>query len=416
MIIIGSNRSLCQSDGDSSAGVKKASSLAGRRAAKKSTLDEVDVEPEPTAEAADSPVKAKRGRKPSLPAPQANTAGESDQLPSGENMSVHSSIENQESSFEAAASTQHLANKFVANEFVANEYAPMQNQDTSAADHQAAHQASLKAQASGHNHADEDESSRYQEVDFNSSQDGNGNGNYSDDDEDMDDESGEFQLAANQILLTFSYSLVSQIRQTARMEGVTPEDIITELVAEGCTKRAFQDAQRPVPSHLMTRTGYVPPDPNGNVAQPSMSHHGQQAQGPGRGNQQGGQQNNQRRFNNNVPGNNFGNNNRGGNGGNGGGNRFNNNRNGQGARPPNQGGQNFRGNNQGNGGYNNGGRPFRQNDRGGMSQPQHNSQYNPQAANPNVGAGMSGSTEPQGPNEGGDLRGFARKQNREQKR
>lgn len=108
--------------------------------------------------------------------------------------------------------------------------------------------------------------------------------------------SNEAQLAPNQALVTLSYSLMSQIRQTARMEGVTVEDIIIELLSEGVTRRAFQDASRPAPSHLMTRTGYVAPDANGNVAQPSMSHHSY-------GNQQqqrrGGPQQNNRRNNNN---------------------------------------------------------------------------------------------------------------------
>jgi hypothetical protein len=103
------------------------------------------------------------------------------------------------------------------------------------------------------------------------------------------------QYSQNQIVLTMSYSLMNQVRQTARMEGVLPEDILIELIAEGVTRRAFEDAQRPAPSHLMTRTGYVAPDANGNVQQPQMSHHGMQ------GNHRGGQngQNNNRRYNNN---------------------------------------------------------------------------------------------------------------------
>jgi hypothetical protein len=95
----------------------------------------------------------------------------------------------------------------------------------------------------------------------------------------------------NQILLTLSYSLMNQVKQVARMEGVFPEDILIELIAEGVTRRAFEDAQRPAPSHLMTRTGYVAPDANGNVQQPQMSHHSMQ--GHHRGNHQG----NNRRYN-----------------------------------------------------------------------------------------------------------------------
>lgn len=98
----------------------------------------------------------------------------------------------------------------------------------------------------------------------------------------------------NQILLTLSYSLMNQVKQVARMEGVFPEDILIELIAEGVTRRAFEDAQRPAPSHLMTRTGYVAPDANGNVQQPQMSHHSMQ--GHQRGNHQG---NNNRRYNQN---------------------------------------------------------------------------------------------------------------------
>jgi hypothetical protein len=97
-------------------------------------------------------------------------------------------------------------------------------------------------------------------------------------------------IGQNQIVVTLSYSLMNQVRQTARMEGVLPEDIIVELVAEGVTRRAFEDAQRPAPSHLMTRTGYVAPDANGNVLQPQLSHHGMQGNN---------RQNQNRRFNQN---------------------------------------------------------------------------------------------------------------------
>jgi hypothetical protein len=99
----------------------------------------------------------------------------------------------------------------------------------------------------------------------------------------------------NQILLTLSYSLMNHVRQVARMEGVFPEDILIELIAEGVTRRVFEDAQRPAPSHLMTRTGYMAPDVNGNVQQPHLSHHGMQMNQ--RGNHQG--HNNNRRFNQN---------------------------------------------------------------------------------------------------------------------
>jgi len=117
---------------------------------------------------------------------------------------------------------------------------------------------------------------------------------------------GQEQYAGqNQIVLTLSYSLMNQVKQTARMEGVLPEDILIELIAEGVTRRAFEDAQRPAPSHLMTRTGYVAPDANGNVHQPQLSHHGMQGNGNNRGNHNG---HNNRRFNqnnNNRAGNHF---------------------------------------------------------------------------------------------------------------
>ena len=147
--------------------------------------------------------------------------------------------------------------------------------------------------------------------------DGNSNsydGRYSDDEE-GEDAYSDPSLAPNQLLVTLSYSLMSQVKQMARMEGVSPDDIILELVAEGVTKRAFQEFSRPKPSHLMTRTGYVPPEANGNsMAQPQMSHHMQMPQqGNGRG---AGMNNGNRRF---------GNNGNGGNGGNG--QYFNNGRN-----------------------------------------------------------------------------------------
>jgi hypothetical protein len=148
--------------------------------------------------------------------------------------------------------------------------------------------------------------------------------------DDFDEFNSQEQLASNQQVVTLSYSLMSQLRQMARMEGVSPEDMIIELIAEGVTKRAFEDSKRPMPSHLMTRTGYVPPEANGNTnVQPHMSHHQMQN---GQGNRNNN--NNGRRFGNNNNsnsnghffGNRQGHNGNGGSGGNGG-NRFNGNRN-----------------------------------------------------------------------------------------
>lgn len=80
--------------------------------------------------------------------------------------------------------------------------------------------------------------------------------------------------ASNQIVLTLSFSLMSHVREVAYQEGVSAEDILVELVSEGVAKRVFHEQQRPAPSHFMTRTGYVPPEANGNVfAQPVLSHH-----------------------------------------------------------------------------------------------------------------------------------------------
>ena len=119
--------------------------------------------------------------------------------------------------------------------------------------------------------------------------------------DDSEDGPGDSSLSSNQMLVTLSYSLLSQLKQMARMEGVSPDDIILELIAEGVTKRAFQDFSRPKPSHLMTRTGYVPPEANGNsMAQPQLSHHMQQNSQSNGNNNRGG--NGNRRFGNNGGG------------------------------------------------------------------------------------------------------------------
>gem|GEM_PF-4090845 len=245
------------------------------------------------------------------------------------------------------------------------------------------------------------------------------------------DSNGTFQLASNQVLLTLSYSLVSHVRQVARMEGVTAEDILLELIAEGVTKRAFQDFSRPTPSHFMTRTGYVPPEANGNViSQPTMSHHTMgNGQGQGRrnfngnGNNRGGSPNGNYFPNRNGNGNGNGGGNRSfsgngsynGNGsgnysGNGGGNRGNQNggpqKNGNfragnqgghqngnqgGHQNGNQGGgqknfkQNFQRNKNGNQGQQGGGNQSNQGNRGGQ-QNQHQGQGNQGQGNQSQGS------------------------------
>jgi len=154
-------------------------------------------------------------------------------------------------------------------------------------------------------------------------------------------------LAPNQIVLTLSLTLINQIRQVARMEGVAAEDFVHELVAEGVTRRAFEDATRAPPSHLMTHTGYVASDANGYQA-PKLSHHNNQNRG---GNFNGG---NQRRYNNqsrggyNNSGGNSYNNNSGNNVGNGNGNGNSANYNGGGNRYYNNGNQKNRFNNNNN--------------------------------------------------------------------
>ena len=67
-------------------------------------------------------------------------------------------------------------------------------------------------------------------------------GEYVEEDEQYDegyeegDEAGEpGQLAPNQAIVTFSYSLMSQLRQTARSEGVTVDDIIRS--GRACCRR-----------------------------------------------------------------------------------------------------------------------------------------------------------------------------------
>ncbi len=85
-------------------------------------------------------------------------------------------------------------------------------------------------------------------------------------------ESSARDFSQNQISISFSWSLMNQIRYLARSEGINVEDLLIELVSEGVTKRAFED-QKPVPSHLMTRNGYVHNDPHTGLQQPQMSHH-----------------------------------------------------------------------------------------------------------------------------------------------
>ncbi|KAB8030846.1 hypothetical protein [Fluviispira multicolorata] len=80
-------------------------------------------------------------------------------------------------------------------------------------------------------------------------------------------------FSQNHVSLSFSWSLMNQLRQMSKMEGIAVEDLLVELVAEGVAKRVFEDQNRPMPSHLMTRTGYVHSDGNQVAPQPHLSHH-----------------------------------------------------------------------------------------------------------------------------------------------
>lgn len=80
-------------------------------------------------------------------------------------------------------------------------------------------------------------------------------------------------FSQNHVALNFSWSLMNQLRQMSKMEGIAVEDLLVELVAEGVAKRVFEDQMRPTPSHLMTRTGYVHSDGTQAAPQPHLSHH-----------------------------------------------------------------------------------------------------------------------------------------------
>lgn len=104
---------------------------------------------------------------------------------------------------------------------------------------------------------------------------------------------------SNEIVIRLSFSLINQLKQVSRSEGVPLDDYIIELLSEGITKRAFEMCNRAQPSHLMTRTGYVPPEFE-NYQAPRLSHHNSMGNNT-QSTQQGSnnyRQNNQRRFQN----------------------------------------------------------------------------------------------------------------------
>lgn len=112
--------------------------------------------------------------------------------------------------------------------------------------------------------------------------------------EDGEPEFGYVELSENEVILKFSATLMSRLKRTAYDEGIEIDELAAELITESLAQRAAQDAQRGSPSHLMTRTGYVPPDANGNVAQPFLSHHQNGNHGQGRPGQQRRPHNNRR--------------------------------------------------------------------------------------------------------------------------
>lgn len=440
------------SEESSSAKSKSVAGSATRKAARKDAppADVLSPLEEAEAKAATTPVKKPRGRKSKEErdvsfdescAPQgADDASHASPLPTPASASLHSESQTGESMREVASSVSTesglssvLSSSASPNELMsdAQRLRPSAQQGNSGADandtygdtsdddqrgnqhHQHTASPAMMNNHQGHGSGDDDQSGQ------------DGDDYY--DEEGSEEDTGGISLAHNQMILTLSYSLLSQVRQVARMEGVTPEDILLELIAEGVTKRAFQDAHRPVPSHLMTRTGYVPPEANGNVMQqPSLSHH-TPMQSNGRSPQGGnGQNSNQRRFQQNAntgykPYNNAGNGN-----GNANGNRYNNNRNANGGngggggygngngggQPRGQGGnQNFRGNNQNN---------FpRSNNQGAAPRNNYSSQQaqQPQQANqaqPSHSEAHAPAPENSGGNGGGgaDNRGFSRKNQR----
>ena len=104
------------------------------------------------------------------------------------------------------------------------------------------------------------------------------------------------EVPHNQISVQLSWSLMNQLRYMSKSEGVSPEDLVCELIAEGVTKRVFDDKVREIPSHLMTRNGYVNVDDTSS--QPQMSHHSM-------GNHSQPRNNNYQQRNNYPSGNNY---------------------------------------------------------------------------------------------------------------
>jgi hypothetical protein len=104
-------------------------------------------------------------------------------------------------------------------------------------------------------------------------------------DADSYDDSGFIELSENEVVLRFSITLMNKLKRAAADEGIEIDELAGELITEALSQRAILDAQRPGPSHLITRTGYVPPEAGPSLSQPVLSHHqnnnGNQ-RGPGR--------------------------------------------------------------------------------------------------------------------------------------
>ncbi len=100
---------------------------------------------------------------------------------------------------------------------------------------------------------------------------------------------------SNEFSFNLSRTLVRQLDNMAKYEGISALDLVIELVTEGVARRIAEDQSRPAPSHLMTRNGYVQDQAN---AQPTMSHHNFQSNGNARDtNSQNRHQNNYSRNN-----------------------------------------------------------------------------------------------------------------------
>jgi hypothetical protein len=131
---------------------------------------------------------------------------------------------------------------------------------------------------------------------------------------------GYVELSENEVIIKFSATLMNKLKRSAFEEGIEIDELASELITEGLAQRSILDAQRGGPSHLMTRTGYLPPDANGNsISQPMLSHH---QNGMAQGRNAGNRRNN----NNNRRSNNRGSRGNGGMGGNSGRPQQNNNR------------------------------------------------------------------------------------------